>query len=440
MDKDKIEKAKNKTKDVLNTIGKGYSRAGNAFLDFFDKHVLLICMILITILSLVARYLTVQYPTNDIAGIVFSWMRKIKEVGFSKFYTVENDYTPLYLFFIAVLCQLPTGETITNLGMTYYANWMIYLKSFFFFLDLLSAFGIYLLIRALGKDKTKAAIGFMVYMILPVQYVNTAIWGQCDNMYTVCFIYILYFLVKHKDGWAWFLVGLGFATKLQGVFIFPLMVYLVFSRRVKFYKIYLAFVGLIVTFLPEYFCGAPFGLPFEFISTQLGRFSGLTLGCGNMWHLMNFSSGALEMVSNAATWIGLGLIGVFMAILFVLKIDLKGENLLYVGTFLIAIVPFFLPHMHERYFYALDVLVVVYALVKGKRYFLIPLMQVSSGIAYYHYLSGKYFIQSWGEDSVHISAYINLAVLCVIFYDLLKLKGTAVKADEPQPQQIASVK
>jgi hypothetical protein len=78
--------------------------------------------------------------------------------------------------------------------------------------------------------------------------------------------------------------------------------------------------------------------------------------------------------------------------------------------------------MHERYFYALDVLVVAYCLVRKKHYYLIPLMQVSSGIAYYHYLSGKYFIEALGEDSVHLCTFINLAVLIVLFIDIMKLE------------------
>ena len=102
---------------------------------------------------------------------------------------------------------------------------------------------------------------------------------------------------------------------------------------------------------------------------------------------------------------------------------LTKENIITVSVFLIGICPFFLPHMHERYFYAVDVLVLVYALINKRRYFLIPLMQVSSGIAYYHYLTGfkKYFIDILGEDSVSFAAWINLFVLMVIFYDIMKL-------------------
>ena len=125
----------------------------------------------------------------------------------------------------------------------------------------------------------------------------------------------------------------------------------------------------------------------------------------------------------ASIIIGLGAIFVLTAILYLRKVKLTKENIITVSVFLIGICPFFLPHMHERYFYAVDVLVLVYALINKRRYFLIPLMQVSSGIAYYHYLTGfkKYFIDILGEDSVSFAAWINLFVLMVIFYDIMKL-------------------
>ena len=50
-------------------------------------------------------------------------------------------------------------------------------------------------------------------------------------------------------------------------------------------------------------------------------------------------------------------------------------------------------------------------------------MQLSSGIAYYHYLSGfkTYIINTWGEDTVTIASVINLFLLTFIFIDLLSM-------------------
>ena len=217
--------------------------------------------------------------------------------------------------------------------------------------------------------------------------------------------------------------GISLALKLQSVFILPFLFYLVLSRRLKLYPIFMAFVGLMATFLPSYCCGASFTQPFTYFSKQVNGYSYLTLGCANIWKFFNVYNGDSKsnVLNKASTLIGLLFIGLFTAILYIRKIKLTQENIVYIATFLISIVPFFLPHMHERYFYSLDVLILVYCFIKNKKYFFIILMQISSGIAYYHYLTGNYIINSFGEDSVTIAAVINLFLLSYIFIDLFKL-------------------
>ncbi|MCI2068695.1 MAG: hypothetical protein LKJ88_03880 [Bacilli bacterium] len=407
-----------------------YQLCGLRVLAFFNKHILLIIAILVTLIALAIRYAFVLYPTNDVAGIVFSWMKNIQKVGFTKFWTVDNDYLPFYMFMIDLLCLLPNGQEITLNGFTFYQNWMYYLKTIFFITDILSAFGFYLIVKRLTQDKTKAVLAYCLFLALPVELTNSAVWGNCDSFYFCAFVYIIYFTLKKKDGLVYYLLGVAFALKMQAVFIFPFIVYLILNRKLKLWPIVFFFVGWLASYLPSWCFGAPFSQPFMAIQTQVGRFSDLTLGCANMWHLMNFSSGAMSTIRKGATLFGLLFIGLCLALVYLRKISLTETNLVLISVFLIGIVPFFLPYMHERYFYPLEALVVVFALLQGKRYWMIAAMQVSGGISYYHYLSGKYFISSMGEDSVSIASAINLVVLGVILYDLYHLeKGPSPKEE-----------
>ena len=432
------KKEPSKAKEVLvslkNKTTHFYKLTGLYFQKFFHGHSLLIIGLIATIISLTCRFLVATYPANDLAGIIFNWIEQIKDVGFTKFYTISADYSDAYLFFIALVSLFPEGNLITVGSYTFSATYMYIIKGVYFAVDVLAAFGIYLLVKEISNSKKLGLIGYIIFLALPVQFANSAIWGNCDVIYVCLFIYCIYFILKDKDGLAWCMFGLALAQKPQSVFILPFLVYLLLNRKLKLYKIIYAVIAVFVSFLPAYICGAGFTQPFKYFINEMGMYSNLTLGCGNMWHLMNFSSSAMDIINKASAWIGLLLIGVFLAIVYLRKIDLsKKENIFYVGVFLTAIVPFFLPHMHERYFYVLDTLIVAYCLIKKKHYYLIPLMQVSSGIAYYHYLSGNYFIQALGEGSVHISAFINLFVLIVIFYDLMKLDhSTKTKEEEVQ--------
>ncbi|MDD7572524.1 MAG: hypothetical protein SPG76_04705 [Candidatus Enterosoma sp.] len=391
-----------------------------------DRLIPILFILLATVIAFVARYFAAKFPTNDVVGFILNgWMKQIENVGFKNFYKVDADYSPLYLFIIACLTKLPKGELVNINGYSFYLNQMYYLKSIYFLCELLIAIGIYLIIHDVTKNRLLGVIGYCVFLFLPVQFSNSALWGNSDTMYFLCFVYILLFVLKGKSFFAWFFFGLALSLKLQAVFIAPFLFYLMFNRKLKFYPIYASLLALFLSFVPAYLCGASFSEPFHFFKAQVNGYSKLTLGCANLWQLFGvYNMDKADSPLNAASIIiGLGAIFVLTAILYLRKVKLTKENIITVSVFLIGICPFFLPHMHERYFYAVDVLVLVYALINKRRYFLIPLMQVSSGIAYYHYLTGfkKYFIDILGEDSVSFAAWINLFVLMVIFYDIMKL-------------------
>ncbi len=420
----------------LRTVKKRSQDCSLFLRNLFDKNVLWIFILAVTALSLTIRYLVITYPTNDVVGYILNgWMNEIEKAGFKNFYTINADYSPLYLFLLACFTKLPKGEKISINGYSYYINDMYYVKSVYFLMDLLIALGIYLIVRHVTKDRVKATIGYCVFLLLPVQFTNSALWGNADSMYFCCFIYCLYFLLKRKDHLVWFFFGLSLSLKMQSVFILPFLFYVMFSGRLKFYPIYMAFVALMLSFLPSYICGASFNEPFHYFIAQVGGYSQLTLGCANFWKFfsaVNMDS-ASSPLNKASIFIGLSMILLFTAIVYIRKIKLTEENIVYTACFLIGIVPFFLPHMHERYFYSLDVLLVLYALIKNerKRYFLVPLMQISSGIAYYHYMSGFsiYILDILKEDSVTLAAIINLVILSILFVDLMQLDHSPLMKD-----------
>lgn len=417
-----LNKPSNNSPSFLSKIKSGYEKAGLYFKYFLHEHFFLITAILITVLSLAVRYAVALHPTRDVTAFVFEWMKDIKEVGFLNFYKVDSDYSPLFLFIVGLFTFLPEGELITVNNLTFYGNWMYYVKTVYFITEILIAVGIYLVLKTITKDKKTAWLGYIVYLCLPVQFFNSAIWGNADTLYFSCFIFVIYFILNEKDWLAFFLTGVCFGIKLQAVFLLPFLVYLIVSGKLKFYNIYAVVLGLFATFIPAYVCGAGFLEPFTFFAKQIGGYSKLSLGCANIWHLINLKSGALSTVQVGATIFGLLLIGLFTAIIFARKIKLDNDAILLIAVFMISICPMFLPHMHERYFYALDVLILVYCLATKKEYFLIVLMQLSSGIAYHNYLAGRHFFEFLGEDSVNLAVWINIAVLTILFYNILKLK------------------
>ena len=409
-----------KKKSFAASFRREYDRCSAVVLRFLHKNSNVLLILIVTAFAVMARFLVAPYPTKDVTGYIFKWMKEIREVGLGQFYTIDADYSPLYLFMVGLLSRFPMGAEITLGPHTYPQNWMLLLKGCYFTVDIMNAAAVFLIIRHLTKSRQKAAIGYIAALMLPVQFINSAIWGNSDCIYVCFLLYSLYFALRGKSCPAFLLFGFALANKLQAVFLAPFLVYLILQRKIRLTAVIYVPIAVLASFLPAYICGAGFTEPFLFYQRQMQGYSKLTLGCANFWQLFAFRDYATGIISHGATIFALLMIGGFFAILWLRNLQPTGENLLNTAVFLIGVTVFFLPHMHERYFYLLDVLVMVYAITTGKRYFLIPMMQLSSGIAYYHYISGNYFIQPWGEDSVHIAAVLVVAVLSVLFYDLLR--------------------
>ena len=90
-----------------------YQKAGNILLYLIYEHFYLITAALITVISLAVRYCAALHPTRDVVAYVFKWMSDIEAVGFSSFYTIESDYSPLFLFIVGLYTFLPKGEIVT---------------------------------------------------------------------------------------------------------------------------------------------------------------------------------------------------------------------------------------------------------------------------------------------------------------------------------------
>ena len=127
----------------MNKFSKYYKLAGLNFLKFFQKYYLIIAMVLVTVVALVVRYVFVLYPTGDTVAFILGtdepmyvaydqpWMIQIDHVGFLKFYTINSDYSPLFLFVLAIMTLLPKGDVVNIDGyyFDFYTN--VYVLSIF---------------------------------------------------------------------------------------------------------------------------------------------------------------------------------------------------------------------------------------------------------------------------------------------------------------------
>ena len=433
-------------KNFFAKIFRLYKLGGLYILKFITQFYPIIAIVGVTAVGLIARYAFVTYPTNDMAGYVLNrWMGGIDEAGFSDFYKIDSDYSPLYLFALAILSLLPKGELLKLVenGRTYefFANRMVYVKTMYYLFTIALAVGVYLIVKELTGSENKALVGYIAAFVLPTVFVNSAIWGNADVVYATFLIYSFYFALKDKSILCFIFFGLSFANKAQAIFILPFLIYLVFSRKLKLWPVIFAPIVYFVSVLPAIFCGATLNEAFAYLSKQFSGQANVNYGCANVWKFLELGGGPGIFRDNAV-YLAILAVGTVLAVIYMRNVDLeKRENLFKVGFTLVMTTIFFLPRLHERYFYVIDVLAIVYALVDKKKFYFVPLMQLSSGIAYFHYLTGHYFIDAIGENSVTIAACINLFILCVSFLEIFKLDhGSMTLAAQNYDEEIKKIK
>ena len=79
----------------------------------------------------------------------------------------------------------------------------------------------------LANNKSKGLFlkAYGALLFLPTIIMNSAIWAQCDAMYTFFVILALYHLYKGRSVTAFLCWGIALALKLQAIFVVPFIIY-----------------------------------------------------------------------------------------------------------------------------------------------------------------------------------------------------------------------
>ncbi len=95
--------------------------------------------------------------------------------------------------------------------------------------------------------------------------------------------------------------------------------------------------------------------------------------------------------------------------------SLSPQALVLVSVFTLIALPFFLPHMHEKYFYLADMVAITYAFIRPSKWYIPVLVISASTLSYMPFLSGA--IPEFGKfvTSVAFGAVLILIALASLF-------------------------
>ncbi len=331
----------------------------------YDVFILSISILFAVVLRLLCR----NFESEDFVKFLNEWVGFYRENGgFHALKDFDGDYNVLYQYVLILISYI-------NFNCLY----LIKLVSVAF--DVLLAFGCAKCLAALGIDKQKQRLCFAVMILLPTILLNSALWAQCDSIYTSFVVFSIYFLIRKKNLTSISFLAIAFALKLQTIFVMPIYLVLLLNKEIKLREVLIFPVVIFLIYLPSMFFGKPITELVQVYITQTTEYPLMVMNAPSVFKWLGIYryNAVLEKVS-----IGIAMVYT-LAIVFIAwrkqKLDLLRLALLFaVG------IPFLLPHMHERYFYLATVFALMCSFVYGKKYLsVLVCVEISSLLCYLHY-------------------------------------------------------
>ncbi len=343
----------------------------------------ILCIVFLTLAAFTARYLALDYVTLDYKDFLSRWVDYFRNNGgFSALNQSVGNYNIPYLYFLAAFSYSDINDL-----------YLIKLLSIFF--DVLLAYGSALIIGRFTDSKARIIACFFVILTLPTVFLNGSLWGQCDSTYVALAILGIYCALDDRPVLSMILAALSFGFKLQAVFILPVYAVLWFKGKFKIWHFAVFPAAYVLLVLPAVLLGRPFLDTITLYFNQTGSIGdGLNYNSPSVYSMFQYS--LPEKYNSIASTLGIAAAAVYMICVLVIcyvNQNRLTEKSILGATLLFAIgIPFFLPHMHDRYFFAADVLSVLIAFVAFEFSALPILVQFASLLGYHAYLKQRYLL------------------------------------------------
>ncbi|WP_108773200.1 hypothetical protein [Cutibacterium namnetense] len=347
-----------------------------------------------TLCSLLIRKTVVRFHSADYQIFLRKWYEHLSTYGFSGFRTEFADYNfpYLYLLWAGARAGIPPLALVKGISI---------------FFDLVLAAAIMFLFRSLHSSPLIAAGAGVLTLLMPNGWLNSAVWGQCDIIYTSFLVLCVTMLIRRQFSWSWFWFGVAFSFKLQAVFLLPLLgVLWLIDRRQHWWAPAWAVVPPVLAPLPAVAAGRPLASAFGAYVGQGSQF--FTTNAPNF---MSWFGPNAKIIGHASLWLALGII--FFILAAVVKIhcgQLDTNTILRLSAFVLLAIPFLLPTMRGRYFFSGEIFLLIWVMKnRWRNWWLLLLIYVPLTFDYARNLFHSTF--PLGSKELSVSILVGLALL-----------------------------
>ena len=358
------------------------------------------------VIAFVLRYKLFPIESADYFGFLEDWMNQIKELGgFNSLGTKISNYTSPYMY---LMCLVSGAD-----------NSLYALKMISVVFDYIASIAMFLIIYELTKNTKKSIIGMALVLLSPTVIIDGAWWCQCDIIYTSIILWALYCFIKDNSTKCFIFLGIAFAFKLQTIFIVPFLIIMWLKKRsIRILDaLYVPFIYIIAQ-LPAWMFGRPFKDLMMIYFDQSNTYPWGTLEYPNLYALLDETiehMHHMNEVTGAGTYVTILLLGMLAYYIYSKDIELTNDLIITLAMFSVSIIVYTLPHMHDRYGFLIDLLAIIYAVLRPKKLPVMMGFMLVSILTFMPYLLAVHIFD------IRIVAVALLGLITYVGYDLYNL-------------------
>ena len=307
--------------------------------------------------GLVARYLLRDYTTIDTSLYLLPWYEYAQEHGLAALAEAFTNYTPLYTYLLIAVSRL--HGHVDSLSL---------IKAISALFELAAAF--------LAWRMTARPAAFAAVWLAPTVLWNGPAWGQADSIWAFFVLLAVYLYREGRNGVLPF--GAAVATKAQGFFLGPFVLGMALRRREALWLASIPIVYFLIA-APTLIAGRPMQEIATVYVDQADTFRSLSVHAANLWALLD----SVPYTEGVAIGVVLAAVaGIAITAIIASARTIDKEFVVLAACVALLVMPYLLPKMHERYFYAFEVTVIVLAFLNWRYAPFAILAQVSGVLAY----------------------------------------------------------
>lgn len=357
---------------------------------------------LISAAALLTRFYLFPIESNDYHQFLQGWFATLKENGGLAAIGMNiGDYMPPYFYILALLTYLPWQD-------------LYLIKLVSCAADFVLAYYVMRIVWLRYPGRPHGMMAYAVVLFLPTVVLNSAAWAQCDAMFTSALVACLYYFLIDRPNRAVLAFAISFVLKLQAIFFAPLLLLLFLKRKVKFHSLLIIPGVYILSIIPAAIMGRNLWDLLTVYVSQSKLYTSLCMSIPNLYAFLG--NVASEPLGKAGVIFAGGVVLMLLYVLYRKPYVITPEILVTMGLLFAILLPFILPHMHERYYFLADIVSVIFAFYFPRKVYTAAIMCGASACATANYLFGLAY---YPQQLLAVAVFINLILLAKHLWDLL---------------------